>query len=299
MAKISKMIIVKLQGGLGNQMFQYAFATILAKKNNAVVYLDKNFFSLREKQVGFTPRNFELNIFDNIYSQISPSEVSSFYKLSIIDKIRRKLKFNYPKIYDESFFGFNQSALNIKAPVYLNGYFQSSKYFIGYEGLIKHLFLFPINGLDILNKELLSQIKKTNTISVHIRRGDYIEDKVTQQFHGCCSIDYYLKAITLLMDRYANFTLVFFSDDSEWVKEQFDNLPYSKIFIDHNKNENSWKDMFLMSSCNHNIIANSSFSWWAAWLNENLDKTVITPKKWFEAKDLDTKTLLPEEWIQL
>lgn len=293
------MIIIKLQGGLGNQMFQYAFATILAKRNNTVVYLDKSFFSLREKKVGFTPRNFELNIFDNLYSETSSNEVSSFYNLSFIDKIRRKLKFNYPKIYDETVFGFNQSALNIKAPVYLSGYFQSSKYFIGYEGLIKDLFLFPINELDILNKELLLKIKKANTISVHIRRGDYIEDKMTHQFHGCCSVEYYLKAITLLMDRYTDSTLVFFSDDGNWVKEQFENLHYPKIFIDNNSAENSWVDMLLMSSCRHNIIANSSFSWWGAWLNKNLDKTVIAPKKWFETKDLDTKTLLPKEWIQL
>jgi hypothetical protein len=295
----NNMIIIKLQGGLGNQMFQYAFATIVAKKNNTVVYLDKNFFSLIEKRAGFTPRSFELDIFNNKYFEATQSQVTSFFSLSFLEKIKRKLKFNYHKIYNETIFGFNQSALNIKAPVYLNGYFQSSKYFIGYERLIKDLFLFPINELDTLNKELLLKIKKANTISVHIRRGDYIEDKVTHQFHGCCSLEYYLKAITLLMDRYKNFTLVFFSDDSNWVKEQFENFPYPKLFIDNNSAENSWVDMLLMSSCKHNIIANSSFSWWAAWLNENLDKTVVAPKKWFETKDLDTKTLLPKEWIQL
>lgn len=293
------MIIIKLQGGLGNQMFQYAFATIIAKKNNTAVYLDKNFFALTEKKVGFTPRNFELNIFDNLYLEASPRQVCSFYNLSFINKIKRKLKFNYPKIFKESVFGFNQSALQIQAPAYLEGYFQSSKYFTAYEGLIKQLFLFPINELDNLNKKLLSTIKNTDTISVHIRRGDYAEDKVTQQFHGCCNVEYYMNGISLMMDRYASHTLVFFSDDSDWVKEKFDNLHYPKLFIDNNTAENSWVDMLLMSSCTHNIIANSSFSWWAAWLNENPGKTVIGPKKWFEAKDLDTKTLLPEEWIQL
>jgi len=298
LAKVNKIVIVRLQGGLGNQMFQYAFAVLLAKKNGTGVFLDKNFFSLREKKVGFTPRNFELNIFGNKYLEATHSQLLSFYNLSFLDKIKKKLRLNYPKIYNESVFGFNQSALNIKAPVYLNGYFQSSKYFIGYEELIKHLFLFPINELDILNKELLTTIKNANTISVHIRRGDYAEDKVTQQFHGCCSIEYYQKAIAVLMNRYSDFTLVFFSDDVNWVKEQFENLPYPKLFINNNSAENSWKDMLLMSSCTHNIIANSSFSWWAAWLNENTEKTVIAPKKWFEAKELDTKTILPEEWIQ-
>lgn len=95
------------------------------------------------------------------------------------------------------------------------------------------------------------------------------------------------------------FKLVFFSDDSNWVKEQFKDLPYSKIFIDNNKNENSWKDMLLMSSCSHNVIANSSFSWWAAWLNENPEKVVIAPKKWFTDAEKNTTDLIPSEWIRL
>ena len=93
--------------------------------------------------------------------------------------------------------------------------------------------------------------------------------------------------------------MFFFSDDSDWVKRQFEDLPYSIIFIDHNKEENSWKDMLLMSSCRHAIIANSSFSWWAAWLNTHPEKIIIAPKHWFKTKDLDTTTLLPEEWIKI
>jgi hypothetical protein len=96
-----------------------------------------------------------------------------------------------------------------------------------------------------------------------------------------------------------DFTLVFFSDDSDWVKEQFNDLPYSKIIVDHNKEENSWKDMLLMSSCDHNIIANSSFSWWSAWLNINPEKVVIAPKQWFADSKKNTTDLIPSEWIRL
>jgi len=294
-----KMIIIKLQGGLGNQMFQYAFASILAKKNNDCLLIDKSFFEEVEKKPGFTPREFDLPVFKKTNSEASSKVIFLFHHLSFFNKIKKKIGFNYPKIYNEPFFGFCKKALDLKSPVYINGYFQSYKYFIENERFIKNIFSFPIKELDLRNKNILSDIQKSNTISVHIRRGDYVNDKITQQFHGNCDLDYYLEAISLLASQYNTFTLLFFSDDSDWVKEQFEYLPYPKIFIDHNKNENSWKDMFLMSSCNHNIIANSSFSWWAAWLNENLDKTVIAPKKWFEAKDLDTKTLLPEEWIQL
>jgi len=112
-------------------------------------------------------------------------------------------------------------------------------------------------------------------------------------------VEYYLESIKLLAADYKEYKLVFFSDDSEWTKEQFRDLSYSKIFVDHNKNENSWKDMLLMSSCQHNIIANSSFSWWAAWLNQNPNKVIIAPKQWFATSDTDTKDLIPPEWIQL
>ena len=254
------MIILKLQGGLGNQMFQYAFASILAKKNKTEVYLDKTFLS-RKKKIGFTPRNFELHVFNNNYNGASKKQLSLFYKLSFLNKIKKRLNLNYPKIFNEPFFGFNKSALNIKSPVYLNGYFQSTVYFNGFELMIKDLFLFSTDSLDLLNKDLLAKIKNTNTISVHIRRGDYVEDKVTQEFHGSCSLEYYFKAIKLLIDPYKDYTLVFFSDDTDWVKVQFESLSYPKIFVDNNKAENSWKDMMLMSSCTHNIIANSSFSW--------------------------------------
>jgi hypothetical protein len=293
------MLIVKLQGGLGNQMFQYAFASILAKKNNTIVSIDKSFLELEEKKIGFTPRKFELAIFNNYYAMASASDVNFFHHLSKRNGIKRKLGLHYPKIYRETSFEFQENKLLIKQPVYLDGYFQSYKYFVGYEDFIKTIFAFPFDKLDQINKELLITIKSTNAISIHIRRGDYVSDKITAEYHGICSIEYYLEAISLLASINKDFTIVFFSDDSAWVKEQFEDLSYSKIFVDHNKDDNSWKDMLLMSSCAHNIIANSSFSWWAAWLNENPEKTVIAPKEWFKTKDLDTITLLPEEWIRL
>jgi hypothetical protein len=293
------MVIIKLQGGLGNQMFQYAFARILAQKNKTTVLLEGSFFERIEKIAGFTPRTFELAHFNNSYIWCSSSDFISFHKISIINKFKKKIGLNYPKIYKEPSFGFQADALSIKSPVYLKGYFQSYKYYIGYEDFIRQLFSFPIDTLDDINKELLSTIKSSNTIAIHIRRGDFVNDTITATHHGSCSLEYYQEAIKLLVSKNDEFTLVFFSDDNDWVKSQFKDLAYSKIFIDHNKNEDSWKDMFLMSSCNHNIIANSSFSWWAAWLNKNSEKRVIAPKKWFTAIEIDTNDLIPTEWIRL
>ena len=293
------MIIIKLQGGLGNQMFQYGLASILAKKNNSQVLVDLCFFDQTEKRLGHTPRNFELAVFNNSYIPALAADLLFFKQLSVVNMMKRKLGLNYPKLYDETSFGFCGKVFLIKTPVYLRGYFQSYRYFIGYESFLKGLFSFPVDKLDSTNKKLLIDIKGLNTIAIHIRRGDYVNDEFTQQFHGNCSLEYYVKAISLIMARNKDLTLFFFSDDSDWVKEEFKNLPYPKQFIDNNRNENSWKDMLLMSSCNHNIIANSSFSWWAAWLNTNPEKIVIAPKEWFKAKDFENKTLLPEEWIKL
>lgn len=293
------MIIIQLQGGLGNQMFQYAFARILAKKNKATLKLDQSFFESSPKERGFTPRHFELGIFKNTYLQASPSEISSLTQPSLFNKIRRKLGFYQSKIYGEPSFDFHPEALSVKAPVYVKGYFQTYKYMENQEDFIREIFSFPIESLDDRNLALLSKLQSEITISVHIRRGDYVTNKNTQQFHGNCSLDYYSNAIALLASKNKAFTLIFFSDDSQWVKEQFENVPYAKIFVDYNTKENSWIDLFLMSSCSHTIIANSSFSWWAAWLNANPNKMVIAPKNWFANTEKSTNDLIPPQWIRL
>lgn len=295
------MIVSRMDGGLGNQMFQYALASILAKKNNTDILLDMSFFDQTEKRLGHTPRNFELAIFNNDYVIASTRELLFFRQLSFFNKLKRELGFNYPKIYYEPSFTYHEMVLVIKTPVYLKGFFQSYKYFIGYENLIKKVFTFPVDTLDELNEKVIANIKSTNAIAIHVRRGDYVNDVTTQQYHGNCTLDYYLKAISLLTARNKDFTLFFFSDDGGWVQEQFRDLPYPKFFVNHNKRENSWKDMMLMSSCNHNIIANSSFSWWAAWLNANPKKMVIAPKKWFakSEKGISAKDLIPPKWIRL
>jgi hypothetical protein len=294
------MIVIQLQGGLGNQMFQYAFARILAKRNSVTLKLDKSFFDNFSKGKEFTPRNFELAIFENEYTQASSLEISTLTRLSFINKINKKLGIcNKANVYLEPSLDFHLEFLSIKVPAYIKGYFQSYKYFENQEDLIREIFSFPIESLDERNSVLLSKLQSETTISVHIRRGDYVTNKKTQQFHGNCNLEYYLNAISLLASKNKEFTLVFFSDDNQWVKEQFETLTYSKIFVDHNTNQNSWIDMFLMSFCSHNIIANSSFSWWAAYLNKYSDKIVIAPKKWFADSEIDTNDLIPPEWIRL
>nr|WP_290857076.1 alpha-1,2-fucosyltransferase [Flaviramulus sp.] len=293
------MIVIKLQGGLGNQMFQYAIAIILAFKNSETLLIENRFFENQKKSPGFTPRKFELNIFNNNYVKASKKDLSTFRSLSLFYKFKKKIGLNYPKVYNELDFGFQQDVLTLKAPVFLKGYFQSYKYFEGNEKLIKNVFSFRDLELDSKNKKIFNKLNKENSISIHIRRGDYVNDKITENYHGSCTLDYYLEAIKFIKAKYKNVTLVFFSDDCDWVKVQFKDLPYLKIFIDHNKDENSWKDMLLMSICKHNIIANSTFSWWAAWLNNNPRKTIIAPKKWYTNTELSISDLIPSQWIRI
>lgn len=293
------MIVIKLQGGLGNQMFQYAFARVLAEKNEVPVKLDTRFFCITKKEPGFTPRNFELTIFNNSYSIASESEIFSLCSMSILKTIIKKFGFKNSKIYNEPNLDFQSEALSIKAPIYLNGYFQSYKYLLGFENIVREFFSFPIHELDAVNKKILDKIHNTTSISIHVRRGDYVTDEFTQQYHGNCSLEYYMKAISLLASKNIDFTLFIFSDDSDWVKKQFKDLPYLKIFIDHNNGMDSWKDMLLMSYCSHHIIANSSFSWWAAWLNYNPQKIVVSPKKWYANTQLSTNDLIPPQWIRI
>lgn len=295
------MIIIKLKGGLGNQMFQYAFAKIIARKNNTQLLIDNSFFNHGEKKIGATPRNFELDIFNISFKKATKQDLSYFYKLSFINKLKKKLGLNYPKTYNEKSSKYNKLIELIKEPVYLSGYFQSFKYFLGHENFVRDIFSFPTSNLNDENIILLETIKNSESVSIHIRRGDYVSDVHTQKFHGNCSLNYYFAAIKLIKSQVDISQLIFFSDDMDWVREQFIDLPQSKLFVTDNAGDNSWKDMFLMSSCKHNIIANSSFSWWGAWLNKNPNKIVVAPKNWFTnpIQNKETCDLIPAKWIRI
>jgi hypothetical protein len=293
------MILIKLQGGLGNQMFQYAFGSIIAKKNRTKLVIEDSIYKNDSKKEGYTPRKFELSIFDNQYEFAKESDISLFNNLSLSHRIKKKIGLNFPKISTEVNFEFSSEIIELRSPAFVIGYFQSYKYFKGFEKYIKELFIFSVHKLSKENTNLITLLEKENTIAVHIRRGDYVSDVVTNQFHGSCSLEYYMKAISFVTSKVKESSFVFFSDDVEWVKEKFGDLPFNKMFIDNNKGEDSWIDMYLMSICCHNIIANSSFSWWAAWLNNNQNKIVIAPKNWFQAQEIDIKSLIPEKWITI
>lgn len=290
------MIIVKLSGGIGNQMFQYAFGRHIATKRQAKLLLDLSFFDSQDL------RTYGLNIFDVKASLVSPillsilfPNINSSFFIKSLNKMSQII-FNFVFLRERSF-KFYSEAMHTSSNTYIDGYWQSEKYFLEIEDIIRKDFSFKY-PMDPQNDEMSKLILGSNSVSIHVRRGDYVSNVNTNKVHGTCDLNYYQRAIEYINSRIDDPIYFFFSDDMEWVREniKIDNECY---FIDFNKSDRAAEDMRLMSLCKNNIIANSSFSWWGAWLNVNHDKIVIAPKVWFNDSSFDTSDLIPKAWLKI
>jgi len=281
------MIIIKLKGGLGNQMFQYATGISLAMKNADELFIDNGEYEKINRDI---PRNYELSGFDitsNIATQKQiDSVLNPFSKISHLfnQKILRKFYRDY-----------HSEIMKQKGNIHLDGFFQSEKYFENIRPTI--LREFSLKN-PIPNQNLLEEIENNNSISIHIRRGDYIKNKETNSYHGTCSKEYYESAIKNIKSQFPDAVFYFFSDDIKWVKENFD-IDGNATKIGTDEDHSNPEELILMSKCKHNIIANSSFSWWAAWLNQNPNKIVIAPKKWVNKVPNPHPNITPETWTKL
>lgn len=293
-----KMIITKLQGGLGNQMFQYALGRHLSIKNNAPLKLDLT--ALQEDIPGITKRTYGLSPFSIQASFATEEEIVRLKKYRFK---RGKMWFWYNRLIAdrsryvwEKQFNFEPWILSLKDPVYLDGYWNTEKYFKEIESVVRKEFALK-KELGSASKKLLSEMSATESVSLHVRRSDYVSDPKTSAWHGVCSIEYYERAIKRIAEVVANPRFFVFSDDPAWAKENI--VPkFPTIYMPANA-EHPEEDMYLMSRCKHHIIANSTFSWWGAWLNTNPSKIVIAPKKWFQTPKMDTRDLVPDTWITL
>jgi len=291
------MIIVKIIGGLGNQMFQYAFGYAISQRNNVKLKLDISGFQL------YDLRQFDLGTYNINYILASNKEVKKYkYKsenllYKVIRKIFQKNTLLSKYFIKESGFYFDTDVFNVGESAYFDGYWQSEKYFKEYRDELLNIFSLK-NGIHNKSQKYKEEINNTNSISLHIRRGDYISNEHTNNVHGVCTLDYYKHAVLKSKATVKNPYYFIFSDDLEWAKNNF-NFIKNKTFIKLEKDVPDAEEMYLMSQCNHNIIANSSFSWWGAWLNNNPNKIVIAPKKWFNDESINTKDLIPDEWIRM
>jgi len=288
------MVIAKIIGGLGNQMFQYAAGRSLALANGCRLKLDISGFDTYAIHNGY-----ELGLF-NIKAEIaSAEEVARIVGRSprLARFLRKRAGLGKKSYYLERNFSFDPWFFNRTPPVYLDGYWQSWKYFEPCASQIREELTFsrPLVGKNAVAAKRIAEV---NAVSIHVRRGDYVANRATNTVHGFVGVDYYKEAIRRIYDTVSVPLFFVFSDDLAWARG---NLGFGDdaIFIDHNTGASSYEDMRLMSLCRHHIIANSSFSWWAAWLGHHAGKLVFYPGDWFATDDKDISSLCPPEWIRV
>jgi hypothetical protein len=275
-------------------MFQYAAAKALAKRLDTSPAID--LYPLTKKTHA-TVRPYELGIFNTEAPIVSTLRGKMLTKACPFIQKHRAFFMRFGLFTDTYAILYQPAFDSLKGNVMLSGYFQNEKYVKGAEADIRNAFIFR-HPLEEKNKHVARLLTSTESVSVHIRRGDYVQNANAASNFITCDASYYEKAVTYLCENVNNPSFYIFSDDFDWVKENLNFGSHPVSFIDWNRGNKSYIDMQLMSLCKHNIIANSSFSWWGAWLNANPDKVVACPAEWFreEKKNLLLKDFYPEGW---
>ena len=283
------MILVKLKGGLGNQMFQYAFARRMSIKNEDVLKLD--IVGLQQTTIE-TKRDYALGVFDIRADIATPEETQQVkYPYGFLSKIGRLIN---AKVLRRFYIDFDQSITERTGNMYLDGFFQDERYFNDASDAIRDEFKLKDQMSDTAEKMRREIEESTQSVSVHIRRGDYVTDAKTNAHHGTCGLDYYESAVSRMRENIGACTFYVFSDDIQWVKE---NMNFTDATYVSSPAIKDYEELMLMSHCKHNIIANSSFSWWGAWLNRNSSKVVIAPARWIHAPK--QPSIIPSTWTRI
>lgn len=290
---MSRAVTVGLSGGLGNQMFQYAAGRALSLRLGAPLLLDNAWF-LGRKDRAYGLGNFliQASIRD---SDVPGPDVVKSLESRVSRKWGRKRM--GVEIFREPHFQFSPEFLELKSPVYLEGYWQSERYFDSCREVIASDFALrgelPRACLDIRD-----EILATDAIGIHIRRGDYVSDPATARVHELCPPEYYVRGLALAVSGLARPHGFVFSDDPDWARANF-SAPIPTTFVDVNSPGDACWDLHLMAACRNFVIANSSLSWWAAWLGGSPDKRVVAPQNWFKPPGKNTADLIPESWIKV
>lgn len=291
------MVIVTLKGGLGNQMFQYAAGLRLAKRHGTKLKIDMSWYSKHQSPDSPALREYELDCFSFKPSFASRADLARIDTPPHSLKRRAYRKVAGPiKLFREAETAdFFPEVLRAPNNSCLEGFWQSEEYFKDIEKFVRKDFTFssPLNGK---NRAIAEEIKKAMSVSLHVRRGDYVSHPDLAAMHGMANLDYYKAAIKRLAAKIPDPHFFIISDDPEWCKKNI-KLDFQTTYIDHNTR--GFEDMRLMSLCKHHIIANSSFSWWGAWLDSKPDALVYAPKKWFNDPKMSTEKRFPKSWITL
>jgi hypothetical protein len=288
------MIVVRLYGGLGNQLFQYAMGRSLSLSRGTPLVLDLDWY--HRSSGASTPRHFELHRYPIVARVAATLERLSYRaRTSRIASRHPWLRAGWT-FHREAGVEHDPRVMQLAGNVHLDGYWQSPMYFEGIADRLRAE-LTPMAEPGPHDLQIAGRIGTCNAVSVHVRRGDYVNSLSTATHHGTCGPDYYQRAIEILVSTLLAPHFFVFSDDVEWSRATLA-FPGPVTFVDHNGPDTAFQDLRLMSLCQHHIIANSSFSWWGAWLNTNPAKKVIAPRRWF-ADGSPTKTLLPADWERL
>lgn len=283
------MIATRLIGGLGNQMFQYAAARALADRLGVELVLDIRAFTTYKLHA------FGLGRFSLRGRLATPDELTRWpLWMSRPCRLAQRLEI-VTRWYSEPSFGYDRAWPSLKDGLILNGYFQSENYFAEIADSLLRDFI-PLAPLTTENAEVARLARNSESVAIHVRRGDYVTNPNTLLTHGVCSSDYYEKAVALMHERLARPRFFVFTNDMDWARENL-TLGDDAVFVSGNENSPE-VDIHLMAQCRHYIIANSTFSWWGAWLNPGRDKLVVAPERWF-ANGLVADDLVPDDWLRL
>lgn len=283
------MKVIKLIGGLGNQMFQYALYKAFESRGEEI-YLDDNTYFKHEN---CPPHSvFHLDIFDVKYKSVRCNLVYSL-KLLIENYLNRYgIGIKIVNTYKEKAVSSYDSSVFNTSSSYIVGYWQTSKYFENISEVIKQAFTYNGPWTDT-NSAYRDEMTSCESVCVHIRRGDYL--KAADIYGGICTEDYYRKSIKFIKDKVENPRFFVFSNDLDWCKTFFENED-NTVFVEGNDVAHSYMDMILMTYCKHHIVANSSFSWWGAWLSKE-DGITVAPGKWLNTQE--TPDIWCEGWIKI
>ena len=292
------MIITELNGGLGNQLFQYAFGLAVAKQYGTDLKFD-----IQALQ-GSDSRPFALDKFNIAHEIASPKDIRRILAMDvgilrwIAGRVSPRALRRYSNRYiDETKISFiNNELFHISNDAYLKGYWQNERFFRSAAKEVKSSVILK-TPLSDKSQKVANQINTANSVGIHIRRGDYVSNPTANSHHGICSLDYYSEAIQRILIYFPSAKFFVFSDDIPWCMENL-NFNSDAIYVNHNGTQRSHEDFALLSMCKHHIIANSSFSWWAAWLNDAQGKT-IAPQNWYRSSHRKTQDIIPPRWTVL
>ena len=290
-------IVCRMDGGFGNQLFQYAAARSLADRLGCDLLLDIRALAQQDSRAyGLNSYAIRARVADSsLLATLPPARASR------IGRLRSRLGhalpalLPYPVFWSKSF-AYDRRVMQITTPVYLVGYWQSEQYF----AWNRNRLLQDLCVMDVMPDpmDMKARISATTSVALHIRRGDYISNASASAIHGLCDQQYYVDAVALLANQLKDMHLFVFSDDPAWVQENF-TFDVPTLFVDAAQGSSTQFDFEMMRHCQHHIISNSTYSWWAAWLAGHAGQIVVAPRRWFKDASIPSQDVVPQRWVRI